>query len=520
MKNIYISLLLLIAMVVGGCTQKTEQKQTETPSALPRSTPEAEGVSSEGILQFLDAADSVYDDGIELHSLMILRHGKVIAEGWWAPYRADLKHTMYSVSKSFTSTAIGFAVAEGKLKLTDKVASFFPESLPDTVSPYLAELDVKDLLTMSVGQAQEPAVTVTDDWVKTFLAAPIENEPGTVFLNNSAGSFMLSAILQKVTGERLIDYLKPRLFEPLGIKDADSEVNPQGINTGGWGVRVKTEDMAKLGQLYLQKGMWNGKQLLPQEWVTDAISKKIETKPENISDTDDWSQGYGYKFWQTTHQAVRADGAFGQYIIMLPEKDAVVVLTAQVNDMQKEINLVWDHLLPAFKDEKLPESPEKLNELKNRLSNLSLKTYTSPTSSPLEGISNEKRILLDDNLLKIKELSLNFSDDICNLTIIQDTATYDFKFGETEWTEGETLRHGPSLTARAKASLTGLPPFKVAGNYTWHNENRLELVLRYIQSPHNERFIFEFDYPNVNIEYSSNIDNYNNKIILKGKFIE
>jgi Beta-lactamase class C and other penicillin binding proteins len=162
---------------------------------------------------------------------------------------------MYSVSKSFTSTAIGLAVAEGRLKLTDKVVSFFPESLPDTVSPYLAQLDVDDLLKMSVGQAREPQeMRFSDDWIKTFLAAPVQYEPGTVFLYNSAGSFMLSAILQKATGEKLIDYLKPRLFEPLGIKDADWEVNPQGINVGGWGLRVKTEDMAKLGLLYLQKG--------------------------------------------------------------------------------------------------------------------------------------------------------------------------------------------------------------------------------------------------------------------------
>ena len=517
MRNLYIAFFAIVTLAVSGCTQKTEQKQTGTSSALPRSRPEAEGVSSEGILQFIGAADSAYNNGIEIHSMMILRHGKVIAEGWWASYRADLKHTMYSVSKSFTSTAIGFAVAEGKLKLTDKVVSFFPESLPDTVSPYLAELDVKDLLTMSVGQAQEPAVTVTDDWVKAFLAAPIENEPGTVFLYNSAGSFMLSAILQKVTGEKVIDYLKPRLFDPLGIEGAGSEVDPQGINTGGWGIRVKTEDMAKLGLLYLQKGIWNGKQLLPQEWVADATSKQIETKPENISDTDDWSQGYGYKFWQTTHHAVRTDGAFGQYIIMLPEKDAVIVLTAQASNMQEELNLVWNYLLPAFKDEKLPENKEPEQQLKDRLSHLSLPTYTEAKTSPLQENINGKIISLNENPLNIKELSLKFNGNVCTMTLKQDTTSYDFNFSDTGWAEGETLRHGPSLSAGAKGNLTGLPPYKVAGNYTWKTDNKLELVLRYIESPHNEKFVLTFSEPVVNMEYSSNIDNYQSKLQLNGK---
>lgn len=512
MRNLYIAFFIILAVVASSCNNKTRNDSR----SLPRSTPEAEGVSSEGILQFVNAIDSAYPTGIEIHSMMIVRHGKVIAEGWWHPYRADLKHTMYSVSKSFTSTAIGFAVAEGKLKLSDKVVSFFPESLPDTVSPYLAELDVKDLLTMSVGQAQEPAVTVTDDWVKTFLAAPIEYEPGTVFLYNSAGTFMLSAILQKATGEKLIDYLKPRLFDPLGIEGADSEVNPQGINTGGWGVRVKTEDMAKLGLLYLQKGMWNGKQLLPQEWVADATSKQIETKPDNVSESDDWSQGYGYKFWQTTHGAVRADGAFGQYIIMLPEKDAVIVLTAQAANMQEELNLVWNYLLSAFKEEKLPENNDMLQQLNNRLLHLSLSTYIEAKTSPMQETINGKMIAIDENQLNINKLLLNFAKNGCSMNIRQDSASYDFNFSNTGWSEGETLRHGPSLTARAKANLTGLPPFRVAGNYTWKTDNTLELVLRYIESPHNEKFVFTFNQPVVNIEYSSNLDNYQHKLLLKG----
>ena len=227
-------------------------------SKLPRSNPEAEGVSSDSIIRFLDAMNSSQH---EMHSIMILRHGKVIAEGWWKPYTAELKHTMYSVSKTFTATAVGFAVAENRLSVNDKVVSFFPAQLPDTVTTNLNELTIKDLLSMSVGQQPDPtflAVTSASPWVSTFLKLPVVHQPGTKFLYNSLGTYMLSAIVQKVTGEKVVDYLQPRLFQPLGIEGMDWEIDPMGINSGGWGLRIKTEDMAKFGQLYLQKGKWNG----------------------------------------------------------------------------------------------------------------------------------------------------------------------------------------------------------------------------------------------------------------------
>ncbi len=245
--------------------------------SLPRSTPEAEGVSSAGIIGFIDAIGNSKN---ELHSFMILRHGKVIAEGWWDPLNPSLRHTLYSASKTFTSTAVGFAVSENRLKLTDKVISFFPNDLPDSISPNLAALTVRDVLIMSDGQFPEPsAVAATSkNWVKGFLATPIVNKPGTVFLYNSMGTFMLSAIVQKATGQKVIDYLKPRLFDPLGISGMDWEENLMSINTGGWGLRVKTEDMAKLGQLYLQKGVWNGNQI-----ITNNMDRRSNNRLKSFS---------------------------------------------------------------------------------------------------------------------------------------------------------------------------------------------------------------------------------------------
>jgi CubicO group peptidase (beta-lactamase class C family) len=485
--------------------------------ALLRSNPEAEGVSSEGIINFLDAAAKSKH---EFHSFMFLRHGKVIAEGWWKPYRADLKHTMYSVSKSFTATAVGFAVSDGKLNVNDKVISFFPNDLPDTMSPFLPELTVKDLLSMSVGQDPDPTHTVysSDNWVKTFLATPIIHEPRSKFLYNSAGTYMLSAIVQKVIGQKVIDYLKPRLFDPLGIQGMDWEVSPQGINTGGWGLRLKTEDMAKFGQLFLQKGIWTGKQILSKDWIEEATTAKIiqhPDLPQSKKDSSDWEQGYCYQMWRCRHNAYRGDGAFGQFIIVMPDEDAVIVITAETSDMQGEINLVWNYLLPAMHSEKLPANKNAEATLKQRLSSLALPLPAKTNASPIEkNISNKTS--MSSNEKHIETISFQFTDNICHLTLKTDSATYKLDFGAGKWQFSETTKRGPYLVAEAKNNRAGLPPFKIAGAYSWKDSNTLELVLRYIESPHTETTICHFDQNKIFAEiYNSN--DQNKKFELKGE---
>jgi CubicO group peptidase (beta-lactamase class C family) len=221
-------------------------------------------------------------------------------------------------------------------------------------------MEVRHLLTMSSGHDVEPNrrdMPADADWIKEWLAAPVLHEPGTFFVYNTLGTYMLSAIVQKVTGEKLIDYLYPRLFRPLGIVGARWEESNAGINNGGWGLYLKTEDLAKMGQLFLQQGEWNGKQIISKEWVAQATTSHIASlpagaRPEAIKikpKDSDWLQGYGYQMWRCRHNAVRADGAYGQYIIIMPEQNAVVAMTANVGDMQEEINLVWKYILPALK---------------------------------------------------------------------------------------------------------------------------------------------------------------------------
>ncbi len=506
-------LFLLFLCLLYAC--KTEPSTT----SLPRSLPETEGVSSQGIIDFLDAAARSRN---EFHSFMFLRHGKVIAEGWWNPYRPELRHTLYSTSKSFTATAVGFAASEKLLSVNDKVISFFPDFLPDTVSAYLSEMKVKDLLTMSAGMDPDPTFkTVVNDsnWVKSFLAVPVVHEPGTKFLYNTLATYMLSAIVQKATGEKVLDYLKPRLFEPLAIEGMDWEVDPHGINVGGWGLRLKTEDMAKFGQLFLQKGIWNGKQLIPSAWIEEATSKKIDQAPDApqaIKDSSEWMQGYCYQMWRCRHNAYRADGAYGQYIIVLPDQDAIIAITAETPDMQNEINLVWEYLLPAMSPDKLPENSTLNTTLKEKLNSLALAVPVAGISSDSISQISGKTFAFEPNDRHLNKMDFRLADNICSVSIMIDTLQYKFSFGAGQWIPGETTLHGPNLLLPAKAHFKGLPPSIVAGSFGWKDNNTLQLVLRYIESPHTQTISCKFTGKSILVGFHNSNEPDNIQPELKG----
>ncbi len=346
---------------------------------LPRSTPEAQGVPSAEVRAFVEAVDKGVDT---MHSFMLVRHGHVVAEGWWKPETAEEPHVLYSLSKSFTSTAVGLAAAEGKVSVDDPVLKYFPDEAPGDRSKNLQAMRVRDLLTMSTGHQTEPKLTAETPWVQTFLSHPVEHKPGAHFLYNSAGTYMCSAIVQKVTGETVLDYLRPRLFAPLGIEGAEWSMSPQGISAGGWGLVLKTEDIAKFGQLYLQRGQWNGKQLLPAAWVEQATARQVS----NGSDPSrDWDQGYGFQFWRCRHGAYRGDGAFGQFCLVMPEQDAVVAITADTKDMQAQLNFVWDKLLPSFQKDALPENADEHKKLNQSLAALAVRDGHTANTIKLPG---------------------------------------------------------------------------------------------------------------------------------------
>ena len=472
--------------------------------------PEALGVSSAAVRAFLDAvAASPY----ELHSLVVARKGLAAARGWWAPYRADAPQLLYSLSKSFTSTAVGFAVAEGNLKLTDKVVDFFPGQSPKPIDRNLAALRVEHLLTMSVGQASDatPVVTREQDWAKAFLALPIQFSPGSVFLYNSAATYMLSAIVQKVGGEKIVDYLRPRLFDPLGLPRMTWFECPRGINAGGWGLSATTDTLSKFGQFYLQKGRWNGRQLLPAAWIEQATSFKIQPPPgpgqdlAQLKKDSDWHQGYGYQFWRCRHDAFRGDGAFGQYCIVLPELEAVVAITSRTLDMQGPLNLVWDHLLPGLHDKALPADSASSSRLSAQLSALSLKLPEGARSSPRPMPRAEYAV--ESNSLGIDRLRLAFDADTCRIEFGVGPRVHTIACGIGRWRDGETELPGtpPEFTELVGTYVNPKRPAKLAAAGAWKDENTFQMQWRYYETPHFDSVTLRFDADKVELAFLNSL---------------
>lgn len=463
----------------------------QTASSLPRSTPESEGVSSAAIIDFLNAVDT---SGVELHSFMFIRHGKVIAEGWWDPYGPAYKHIMYSASKTFTATAVGFAVSENRLKLTDKVASFFPYSLPDTVGPLMRELTVQNLLTMSVGQDPEPrSFGNNGDWIKSFLDAEPVHTPGSVFMYNNMATFMLSAIVQQVTGQTIFEYLQPRLFKPLDIRGIDWDLNPQGINLGMIGLRLHTEDLAKFGQLLMQQGMWNGKQIIPKAWVQEALSFKISTENRvepAAKDRSDWAQGYCYQMWRGRNNTVRLDGMGGQFVVLIPDKDAIVVMTANAANTQKQLDHMHHYLIPGIRaDKPLKPEPAVTAELVRRQSSLRIQDPNKAyVPSALEKSISGKEFILDNNSQNIQSVYFIFEEGGLRFVIRRDNRLLPLRAGSGKWVVSNSestsllapLASIPSKTTDASYKVTQYIS-KAGTQYGWIDEKTLEITARFVE---------------------------------------
>jgi CubicO group peptidase (beta-lactamase class C family) len=379
--------LLLAAIALARIAGAADVHPAADPAALPRSTPEAQGIPSAAILAFVEAAEQKID---AVHSLMVVRHGQVVAEGWWAPYAKDDPHVMYSLSKSFASTAVGLAIAEGKLTLDDSVLAAFPEDAPASPGETLGAMRLRDLLSMSTGHHAEAIERFPFDSEESlprlFLALPVAHKPGTHFVYNTPATYMASAMVQKATGSTVLDYLRPRLFEPLGIANPTWDADKHGVTLGGFGLRIRTEDIARFGQLYLQKGRWKGRQLLPEEWVERATARQVSNGSNPKSD---WEQGYGYQFWRCRHGLYRGDGAFGQFCIVMPEQDAVVAITSGTKDLAGVMELVWEHILPAMKTGVLAADAGAQEALGRKLGVLALPPQpgnaTSPTARRVAG---------------------------------------------------------------------------------------------------------------------------------------
>ncbi|WP_182112244.1 MULTISPECIES: serine hydrolase [unclassified Actinotalea] len=335
----------------------------EDDLALPRVTPEEQGVASTALLALVDALEAVP----EPHGLVVVTRGAVVAEGWWAPYGPERPHQLFSLSKTFTAIAVGLAEAEGLLSVDDLLLDHLSleEGEPD---PRLARMRLEHLLTMTTGHHEDTTerVIAEHDWVQAFLSLPVEHEPGTHFVYNTTATAMLSAVVQRVTGQRLLDYLTPRLLDPLGIAGATWEQAPTGFDAGGFGLAARTEDVARLGELLRCDGVWRGRRLLPEGWVARASAARTPS----VGTTVDWDQGYGYQLWRGRHGSFRGDGAFGQFCVVLPDQETVVAITGGTPDMQGVLDAIWAHLLPAVASAPLPPDPAAHARLVERLGSL------------------------------------------------------------------------------------------------------------------------------------------------------
>jgi CubicO group peptidase (beta-lactamase class C family) len=356
---------------------------------LPRATPQSRSTDPAAILAVLDAIER---QDIELHSLLIWQQDALIAEAYWAPFSAERPHMMHSVTKSFTSMAVGLAIGEGLMSVDDPVIGFFPEHAGLNTSNNMAAMRVEHLLTMTSGHGRGISGgawrRIKTSWIEDFLRQPVPYVPGDVFVYDSAASYMLSAIVQRVTGRTIFDYLQDRIFRPLEISPSLSwDIGTDGVNTGGNGLSCTSADMLKLGILHLQRGEWHGRQLLPRRWVEDATSIRIKDVVLGVFTGDHYlgpdeatagvpatrREGYGYQWWRGPHGSFSANGLFGQYCIVLPEQQAVVAFTGGLSDSDRRVHgLIYDRLRPALGAGTGSRSDG--DALERRLSSLALKT--------------------------------------------------------------------------------------------------------------------------------------------------
>ena len=482
---------------------------------FPRTTPEGVGIPSASIEWLLDRLEEGWT---EPHGLMIMRHGKVCAEGWWAPYASGIRHGLQSHTKTYAATAVGIAYTEGLLKLTDRIVDIFADEIPENPSENLKKLTVRDVLCMGCGMDTMPRPS--KDWIREFLATPVNHVPGTTFMYNSTGSTFLGAIVRKLTGLGLHDYLKPRLFDKIGI-DAENLrwiTMPDGMEIGGGGLFATTEDNLRLMKLYADGGVWEGERILTEDYVKLATSKQNDSATERAVNppAEDNFVGYGFQIWMCRPKGVyRADGAMGQFTIVFPERDMLLAITENASGStggampQKALDTIWEWLdsLPRAETETLPEDPEASAHLARRMQMLALPAARRSPESPLQekisgctyAVTDGYFALSDAGMVRFmsgedrpsgaKALSLTFGENACTLTCLVDGKPQSL----TAATDGTRLRN----------ELPGMPSIALCSG-CWEAEHVFRITLRMVETCNETSVTFTFSGDQARVETCSN----------------
>ncbi|NIF55847.1 serine hydrolase [Burkholderia sp. Ax-1724] len=464
---------------------------------LERAVPSMTGVNADAVVSFLDDVEAA---GLDLHGFMLSRDGRVVAEGFRWPYRADRTRIMHSATKSFVASAIAFALAEGRLKLTDKVVSFFPELYAGPVEGWLAQMTVEDLLTMRAGHESETSGAVwrvlNTSWIAEFFKIPLAHEPGSTFVYTSAASYMLSAILSRVTGQLAHDYLKPRLLEPLGVTGETWDVSPDGINPGGNGFSARLVDLLKLGMLHAQDGVWNGQRVLPEDWV------RVATQPHGEPFK------YGYHWWTRPDGSYSAIGRFVQMVTVFPEHNAALAVMGAIQGSFRLFPHIEQHFPAAFTngDTAASASASADKRLIEKLAHWQHEEAPTLWKEPLRksataAWTGARRFEIEANRYGVEAVQFACSDDRCSFTQFDARGAHTIVAGIGHWIEGRTdmpgsdLHHGYEMNNSA-----------VVARATWIDDKRLQMVWIFPETAFRDTVEVLFDGTGITAQRSVNVN--------------
>ena len=474
-----------------------------------RTTPEAVGIKSEDILHYIDTLEH---SNTEMHGLMIMRHGKVCAEGWWAPYAPNLRHGLQSHTKTYAATAVGIAYTQGLLKLDERLIDIFPEEAPQDPSENLKALKVRDVLCMGNGMDEMPRNS--ENWIRDFLHTPVNHEPGTTFMYNSVGSTMLGAIVRKKTGLGLHAFLSQHLFHKIGIDPENLRwyCMADGMETGGGGLLATTEDNLRLMKLYADGGVWEGERILAEDYVKLATTLQNESATESINNPQAFDNflGYGFQSWMCKPKGVyRADGAMGQFTIVCPEQDMIIAITETAvgaHWAQTTLDLTWDFLEKIGSGD-VPENEEARDRLVRKLASLNTPNpVCRPFSPRIESISGKKYKVTNGELspemrsfmggsksIQVSEFSFDFDCYGCVWNVTQPD-------GSKEAIRVAT--YGGRFTNLVKTPDAQTQLLVASGG--WLEENVFQVVCRWTETCLTKKLLFKFDGTRIDVEESTN----------------